>query len=857
MSSSRCSTSAKHGAIGAALALIAAAGCASSSRNYGRHGVVVGHSGSQVLDVVSQAGHATQVIAATRGRTAVPAEGSPQLGSQARSAQQALQAGDLETALREIRLEIARTPPPANAIQVEARGLAIAVLRDYQRFHGVSEALDREVERYHQEALELTAGDEAQQTAVNYVYATYLSGTGRNGKAIPYLRAELDFWKRAGSSYHVIKSLDALASTYDVMGDLTLRDHYRSEALSRARVYFVFPSRPSERQQWQGNEQFLYHAAAELASDGKAAELRQLWSETRAITDRFSADPQRSYLTMAEFFGAAGDSASANEVFAAAEQQPSGTDRQPSADLICTKAIVDFWSGRTRDATAGFDTCFQRRQSLGRSLSPGTAHLSAMAFEHAGDFDRAIDLYGESTRMLEQTRESFSVAERAAFFRGTARKTYWGLIRTAIRRVSRSGSETDFLAALSASELVRARQLGDRIDAAPIAISESTLVELREALAPDEVVLDFLLTDTAIIVFGFARGEFEAKIIDYEARALAAEIKAVAALFTSPQSAPAEIGASMAKISRQLLAPVASLLRGKRRIVALPDGVLNLVPFDLLDDPTHPGSPLIDNYIVLTAPSLRFVARARRQRAPDAQREFVAVADPAYGSGLEIAGMRLSELPSGKRGLGFKDYFEALPETRTEVQRIAALMGSGRTRLAMGRDATESFLKHADLRGYRFVHLATHGILGGEVPGIAEPSLVMAGEKGQDGFFTASEAAELKLDAELTVLSACKTGVGEYVTGEGVMAMSRSFLLTGSQAVAVSLWDVDSAATEELMVAFYRQLLAGADLASALRTAKLEIVTGQPTVARDELTVGRAANRRHPYYWSGFVLVGG
>jgi CHAT domain-containing protein len=123
---------------------------------------------------------------------------------------------------------------------------------------------------------------------------------------------------------------------------------------------------------------------------------------------------------------------------------------------------------------------------------------------------------------------------------------------------------------------------------------------------------------------------------------------------------------------------------------------------------------------------------------------------------------------------------------------------------------------------------------------------------------------ELSLNADLTVLSACKTGSGELITGEGVMGMSRAFLVAGSRAVLVSLWSVDSAATEELMVAFYRELRGGKAAADALRAAKLKLIRrysekrgsarGLQKLARD---VSSPDDRLHPFFWSAFVLVGG
>ena len=105
----------------------------------------------------------------------------------------------------------------------------------------------------------------------------------------------------------------------------------------------------------------------------------------------------------------------------------------------------------------------------------------------------------------------------------------------------------------------------------------------------------------------------------------------------------------------------------------------------------------------------------------------------------------------------------------------------------------------------------------------------------------AGEASELRLNADLTVLSACDTGSGRYVTGEGVLGMGRAFLVAGSRSVLVSLWPVETFATEEFMVEFYRQIRSGVSKSSARRAAALTI----------------RAKRPHPGFWAPFILVGG
>jgi CHAT domain-containing protein len=152
---------------------------------------------------------------------------------------------------------------------------------------------------------------------------------------------------------------------------------------------------------------------------------------------------------------------------------------------------------------------------------------------------------------------------------------------------------------------------------------------------------------------------------------------------------------------------------------------------------------------------------------------------------------------------------------------------------------------HPDLRQYRYLHFATHGLLDSDRPGLSALVLSLVDEQGkpQDGFLRAHELYNLQLPAELVVLSACQTGLGKDVKGEGLVGLTRAFLSAGAARVVVSLWNVNDRATAELMTKFYRQMLqAGARPAAALRAAQLEL--------------GQQKQWQAPYYWAAFTLQG-
>jgi CHAT domain-containing protein len=168
---------------------------------------------------------------------------------------------------------------------------------------------------------------------------------------------------------------------------------------------------------------------------------------------------------------------------------------------------------------------------------------------------------------------------------------------------------------------------------------------------------------------------------------------------------------------------------------------------------------------------------------------------------------------------------------------------SRRSRVYLEREATEGNLKHAGLEQYRYVHFATHGVVDEKHP--RQSGLLLMEEKGstEDGVLHLGEIYNLSLNADLVVLSACETGLGQLARGEGVIGLTRGFLYAGASSVLVSLWRAADATTATLMADFYRELLTGKPASHALREAKLRAIRRDPESAK-------------PYSWSAFVLIG-
>jgi CHAT domain-containing protein len=266
-----------------------------------------------------------------------------------------------------------------------------------------------------------------------------------------------------------------------------------------------------------------------------------------------------------------------------------------------------------------------------------------------------------------------------------------------------------------------------------------------------------------------------------------------------------------------------------RRLVIVPDAALHRVPFDALR-PSARSAPLIERYEIAVVPSASLWIRLR-DRPASANGAVLALADPQWGGPAAASIERQAVLWNGL-SLG------RLPRGRTEARRaLRSVAGAGR--LVTGDQATERFLKTADLKPYAVLHLAAHAVVDDENP--ERSAIVLApGENEEDGLLQSREIVGLNLPGLVVVLSACRSSGGEVLRGEGALSLARAFLQAGARAVVGNLWEVRDDEAEELMVAFYRHLGQGRSVGAALAAARRERVrAGAPTAA-----------------WAGTVVLG-
>jgi len=324
-----------------------------------------------------------------------------------------------------------------------------------------------------------------------------------------------------------------------------------------------------------------------------------------------------------------------------------------------------------------------------------------------------------------------------------------------------------------------------------------------------------------------------------------------------------------AELFRAIFFPLIEEVESSRRLIIVPDGILNVVPFEALiigpkgDKGLKTPLFLQDKFHISYYPSATILT-INRQTVPltlPPKDTLLAVGDPVYGmdddrltksqvSVLEGEQKQESSIVTrkGKTRRGAQDQgysFLRLKYSGVEVAKIKEVFGNrpGPRDLLIGFEATESHVKSKDLKQYQYLHFAVHGILAYDVPYLKEPALVLAvdPESNEDGFLSLSEIYGLKLNADLVTLSACKTGLGQRIPGEGVIGLSRAFIDAGSQAVLVSLWEVDDHSTALFMEEFYRLLAQGVNKMEALAKAKEYL---------------RQKGYENPYFWAPFILIG-
>jgi len=417
----------------------------------------------------------------------------------------------------------------------------------------------------------------------------------------------------------------------------------------------------------------------------------------------------------------------------------------------------------------------------------------------------------------------------------------------------------------------------------------------RQVLDPDTLLLEYSLGDDASYLFVVSQTSITGHRLPKRAE-IEAATRRVRELLTARQPQPGDTEAKYqarikeagecywtqaAELSRMLLGPVASQL-GRKRLAIVADGALQYIPFAALPAPS-PGNdkgrksgaepqPLFVEHEIVSLPSASTLATLRRETAgrKPSEKSLAVLADPVFtgddtrvrrnvgkagaeekirsadSDELDVGFLQMTRSSRETGVIGAEGAFGRLLSTRREAAAILALVPERERMQALDFQASRTTALRPELGEYRIVHFSTHGLLNNIHPELSGIVLSLVDKEGhqQDGFLRLQDIYNLKLPAELVVLSACQTGLGKEVKGEGLIGLTRGFMYAGAPRIVASLWKVDDRATSELMKRFYQGLLGPEALrpAGALRQA--------------QLSIWKQRQWREPYYWAAFLLQG-
>jgi CHAT domain-containing protein len=333
-----------------------------------------------------------------------------------------------------------------------------------------------------------------------------------------------------------------------------------------------------------------------------------------------------------------------------------------------------------------------------------------------------------------------------------------------------------------------------------------------------------------------------------------------------------------------LFGPVEALIKDKHRLLIVPSGPLTALPFHLLvtDKPAaavpqmqindiaayRDAAWLVKRHAVTALPSVASLKALRVfARKGQGTKPMIGFGDPVFApnQSAAAAGQHTATVKIAATTRAYSDYWHGasvdrarlaealspLPDSAEELKAVAAKLGASSSDIYLGRNATEENVKRLPLSDYRVVYFATHGLVAGDVEGLGEPSLALTlpnePRELDDGLLTASEVAQLKLNADWVVLSACNTAAGEKPGAEALSGLARAFFYAGARALLVSHWRIDSKAATRLATSTFDIMKSNQTIgrAEALRRAMLAYLD-------DRSDIWNA----YPGFWGSFSLVG-
>jgi CHAT domain-containing protein/tetratricopeptide (TPR) repeat protein len=521
---------------------------------------------------------------------------------------------------------------------------------------------------------------------------------------------------------------------------------------------------------------------------------------------------------------------------------------------------------RERDAQASYERALILAKGLDLWTMAGATLGLAKLEESRGNPIAAQRQAEASVKYVEDLRTVAGRSFRISFF-STKQDSYDALIEILLWEHSLKPAAGYDAQALRVSEQARSRGLLDSVSAVPSTASSKpsfsapilSLQEIQPLLDPNTLLLEYYLGRKSSYLWVVGSNSYRVVKLP-SLQLLEGRISSVCQLLpiSHHRERSREAKRAARDLSRALLGPVASMLEQKRLLISAP-GALQSVSFGALPDPNSSDSlsdakawpkPLFVEHEIIRIPSASVGAaiHSRAAHRPRPKGRLAFLGDSVTDDRDErLAGIVGGPPKGGSKKIiqRFPIRFERLKSTEDEGNAILKEAGLRGVWGAFGFDATRELVVSGQLNTFGTIHFATHGLVQPNDASRSALVLSLWDRQGNpiNGFLEAADIYSLDLSADLVVLSACDTGLGEHIPGEGIVGLSQAFMGAGATRVMVSLWPVEDRATFRLMSSFYHEYLSsGLSPSLALRKA--------------QIAMWKDSNQYAPFYWGGFEIQG-
>ncbi|MFN0088264.1 MAG: CHAT domain-containing protein [Blastocatellia bacterium] len=700
--------------------------------------------------------------------------------------------------------------------QVGDRRNEAIVLNDIGLIHYYQGEFAQAAEMYRQSlALAGETGNRGGQAVTLKNLGTVYGLLGSPAQALEPLTQSLSITREIGDRQGELAALQSLGSLASLSGDYAKAIEHHRQSLEISRAIRLAP-----------REAAALHSLARAERElGRLEEARTLGEESLRITERLRANVAGPEMRSA-FFSTVQDRYDSQietlmRLHARAPDAGHARAAWQTSERARARSLLEMLAEPRADIRQGVDPALLARDhAIQRQLNAKAALQSRMLGGRHTDA-QAAEVAREIADLTARLRE----------------------VETEIRRASPAYADLTQPQSLTVEELQ------------------------RQVLDPETMLLEYALGEKESYLWAVTTTGFSSYRLPPRAEIEAAARKVQERMSVRPERAAADPAwiAMTESLSRMLLGPATAQLAGKRLVIVAP-GVLSYLPFAMLPDPSprKPAAaassravPLIAGREIIHLPSASVLSVIRREtagRKPPA-RAVAILADPVFaandpriapaGDLAKAATPAASPLDRLPRAPALRNGLARLPFSRQEADAIFAVAPTETSLKATDFNASRETAMSPRLGDYRIVHFATHGLLDNRQPELSGLAFSLVDRNGneQDGFLRLHEVYNLRLNADLVVLSACETALGREVRGEGLIGLTRGFMYAGAPRVVASLWNVDDLATAELMKRFYQFMLRdGLRPAAALAAAQVEISQQRRWAA--------------PYFWAGFMLQG-